>query len=375
MNELRPTTAAVDTSAFLRNLDLAKRLSGPGVEVMAVLKADGYGHGAVPLALAAEKSGVPFIGVATVEEALGLRRAGAGAGILVLGGVPEGGEAAALENNLAAVVFDLGAAGRLDRAAAAAGGKFPVHLKIDTGMGRLGFLPDDMERAAARIAALRNLEVAGIMTHYARAEEIDAGPTLRQAALFDEALAKVRRAGLSPRWVHARNSAAIILDRGPRYNLVRPGIMLYGSLPPGMPREPEDYGLVPPLSLKTAVVQLRRVPDGWPISYGGRYIARGGRLIGVLPVGYADGFLRYNSGGEVLVRGMRAPVVGTVCMDYAMVDLTGVPGAAAGDEAVVIGRQGDDSISAGEVAARGGTISYEVFCGLTARVPRVHGNS
>ncbi len=371
MAELRPTVADIDLAAFAANWETARRLAGPGTEIMAVLKADGYGHGAVPLARAAAARGCRIIGTATVPEALALRQAGLTTDILVLGGIPPGAEEAALAGRLQAVLYDLPSAERLQGAAAARGTRFPVHLKIDTGMGRLGFLPGEVAAAARRIASLASLAAVGVMTHYARADEADPAPTLRQAALFAEALAAVRGAGLDPPWVHARNSAALLLDRGPRFNLVRPGIMLYGSLPSdALPGSEQDHGLRPVLSLRSAVSQLKEIPPGWSVSYGGRWVAPDTRRIAVLPIGYADGFLRYNAGGEVIVRGRRAPLVGTICMDMAMADVTGIPGVVPGDEVVLIGRRGDEHIGARDLARRGGTISYEVFTGLTSRVAR-----
>jgi alanine racemase len=366
-DDRRPTVARIDLEAFAANLETARTLAAPA-SVMAILKADGYGHGAVRLARVAAAAGCPLIGVATVTEALSLRAAGIDLDILVLGGIPPGSEDTAAAASLSAVVADEGSARRLDRAAGRAGCRLRVHLKIDTGMGRLGFLPSAAAGAARLLLSLGSLETVGVMTHYARADEADPGPTLRQAELFEAALDEIRRAGLAPPLVHARNSAALIRRHGPPYTLARPGIMLYG----GCPELDSALDLRPVMTLETAVAQVRTVPDGWPVGYGGRYVARGERRIAVLPVGYADGFLRYNEGGEVLVRGRRAPLAGRVCMDLAMADVTGIEGVEAGDEVVLAGSQGGMNISAGEVAGRGGTISYEFFCGVSARVPRVY---
>lgn len=374
MKLLRPTVADIDNRAFTGNLGVVRDLSGSGVDIMAVIKADAYGHGSLPLARAAESFGCPILGVATVEEGIRLRQGGIRAGILVLGGISPGAEMTSLENRLSAVVHDLDSAERLNTAASVMEMKCPVHLKIDTGMGRLGFLPDDVQEAVYRIKDMEALDVEGVMTHFARADEADEGPTEKQSALFEAALREVRLAGIEPAWVHVRNSAAILLDRGPSGNLVRPGIMLYGSLPPEMKGTAWDYGLKNVLTFRTAIIQLQDLPDGWAVSYGGRYVASGKRKIAVIAAGYADGFLRYNRGGDVLVRGSRAPVAGTVCMDMCMVDVTGIPNVSAGDEVVIVGRQGKEYISAAEVARRGGTISYEFFCGISARVPRRHFN-
>lgn len=369
MPETRSTEVVVDLSAFAHNLETATRLAGPETEVMAILKADAYGHGSVPLADVAVQLGCPSIGVATVGEGTRLRRAGIQTEVVVLGGVPPGAEEAVLDYRLEAVVFDEGGMERLQRAVAP-GRQTPVHLKVDTGMGRLGFLPGALPRALEVLAACDRLRLEGIMTHYARADEEDPAPTRRQGVLFQEALDLVLAAGFRPRWTHARNSGALLLDRGPRGNLARPGIILYGSLPPGLLGREAEFGLRPVLTFRTRILQVKEVPDGWQVSYGGRYRAVGPRRIAVLPVGYADGYLRYNSPGEVLIRGRRAPLAGTVCMDYVMADVTEVEGAAAGEEAVLIGHQGTEHLSADRVAERGGTISYEVFCGISQRVPR-----
>jgi alanine racemase len=371
VSKSRPTFADIDLSAYQHNHQLAGQLAGEGVRLMSVIKANGYGHGAVPLARAAVSIGVDCFGVATVDEGLELRQAGIKGDILVLDGIPPGAEDDSLENGFSGVIFDLASARRLAEKAGRRGKNFPVHIKVDSGMGRLGFMPTEMEEALWILSKMTNIEVEGLMTHYARADEPDAAPTMKQVALFEKTLKIVDGSGIKPTWIHAANSAALLLGRGPMYNMVRPGIMLYGSNPTSFSGTPEDYTLRPVLTLKSEIIQLKTVPKGWAISYGGRYVAPEPRKVAILPIGYADGFMRYNSlGSPVLVRGQRVPVLGVVCMDLTIIDVTGVEGAGVGDEVVLLGKQGEERITAEEVAARGKTISYEVFCNLTARVPR-----
>ncbi len=369
----RPTRAEIDAAAFTGNLSLARRFAGDGVAVMAVVKADAYGHGAATLAREAVSSGCPILGVATVGEGLQLRRAGAGAEILVLGGIHPGEEGSALAARLSAVVSTAGEMRRLQAAAAAAGTDYPVHLKIDTGMGRLGFMPADVPGAVDELQSCGRLRLDGCMTHYARADEDDPSPTEAQDRLFVGALEVLDRRGLRPRWIHARNSAALLNSRGFRGTLVRPGIMLYGASPSAAISRARMAELRPVMRLRTAVSLVKRVPAGWRVSYGGTFTAGRPTLLAVLPVGYADGFMRYNARGEVLIGGARAPLAGRICMDLCMADVTDAALVAEGDEVVLIGRQGEGEIRAEEVAARGGTIAYEVFCSVTGRVPRVRG--
>ncbi|HEY6000171.1 MAG TPA: alanine racemase, partial [bacterium] len=258
----------------------------------------------------------------------------------------------------------------LEREAARAGARVAVHLKIDTGMGRVGVPPAEALPFAARLRDFPHLVLEGLMSHLAEAEVAGSAATASQIRTFRSVCAAIEVMGGPVRWRHIANSA-LLLQGAAEGTLVRPGIMLYGSAPgPGLPHGAE---LQPVMSLATAIAFLKRVPAGTAVSYNGTWTAPRESVIATLPVGYADGYRRALSNrAEVLVRGRRAPVVGTVCMDLCLADVTDVPGACAGDEVLLIGRQGREEITAAEVAARAGTISYEVFCGIGARVPRLY---
>jgi alanine racemase len=376
---LRPTVAQVDLRALRDNLRQARRLAGPR-EVIAVVKADAYGHGAVPVARAFAAEGVTRFGVALVEEGRALRDAGVRGEVIVLGGFTTDQVPELTELGLSAAVFHLHHAAALDQAARRAGRVVPIHVKIDTGMGRLGFPVSEAVRALSRLAECSGLRLEGLMTHFADADLVDPAFAREQIAKFDAVADAARRAGVRLPMRHAANSAALIKgfqglaepatrpSDGPLYEAVRPGIMLYGCRP-----GPDVGGaeLRPVLTLATKVSLLKRVPAGTPISYGRTFVTRRESVVAVLPIGYADGYPRALSNrGSVLVRGRRAPVVGRVCMDLTMIDVTEVPDAAEGDDVVLIGAQQDASLSAEEVAEAAGTIAYELLCGIGPRVPR-----
>jgi len=372
---LRPTTAHIDLGALRHNLAQVRRLAGDR-EVIAIVKADAYGHGAVPVARALAAEGVTRFGVALVEEGRALREAGIRGEVLVLGGFVEDQAAEIVELGLTATIFHAGHADALNEAARRAGRAVPVHVKIDTGMGRLGFSPDAAPDAVAALARCAFLRLEGLMTHFADADLADPAYAREQVARFDAVAGTVRRAGVHIPIRHAANSAAVMAASswrsamgGPLYDAVRPGLMLYGARPG--PAVGAGVDLRPVLSLTTRILLLKRVPPGTPISYGRTFVTRRESLIAVLPIGYADGYPRaLSNAGRVLVRGRAAPVVGRVCMDLTMVDATDVPDAAEGDEAVVIGAQGAAAITVEEVAAGAGTIAYEILCGIGPRVPR-----
>ena len=372
---LRPTTAHIDLGALRHNLAQVRRLADAR-EVIAIVKADAYGHGSVPVARALAAEGVTRFGVALVEEGRALREAGIRGEVLVLGGLVEDQAAEIVDLGLTATIFHAGPAEALNEAARRAGRAAPVHVKIDTGMGRLGFSPDAAPDAVAALARCAFLRLEGLMTHFADADLADPAYAREQVARFDAVAETVRRAGVRIPIRHAANSAAVMAASswrsamgGPLYDAVRPGLMLYGARPG--PAVGAGVDLRPVLSLTTRILLLKRVPPGTPISYGRTFVTRRESLIAVLPIGYADGYPRaLSNAGRVLVRGRAAPVVGRVCMDLTMVDATDVPDAAEGDEAVVIGAQGAAAITVEEVAACAGTIAYEILCGIGPRVPR-----
>jgi len=370
---IRPTRAELDLGALNRNL-ATLRTAAPGVDVLAVVKADAYGHGAVPISRGLEAAGVRFLGVALVEEGLALREAGLRSDILVLGGAYEGGWEAMLEHRMIPVVFRPEHLTALEAAARGRGTTARAHLKVDTGMGRLGVLPADVPAFLEAARACGKVSLEGRCSHFANADLADATLTELQVVRFRTALGQMRAAGFDPRWRHLSNSAGLLAlpeaRDGVEMNLARPGLGLYGLQPAPWLRPPRV--LEPVLSWKTAVVHLKSVPAGTPISYWSTWTAPRPSRIATLPVGYADGWSRLVSNrGTVLVRGRRAPVVGRVCMDLCMVDVTDVPGSEVGDEVVLIGRQGAEVQDAHQLAALQNTIAYDVLCAIGARVPRV----
>ena len=368
---IRPTHAEIDLAALRHNYQTLRRQAGDR-QFLAVVKANAYGHGAVPVAECLQQAGAEFFGVALVQEGEELRRGGIVRPILVLGGVVPGDEAALLAADLTPAIFDLAGARRLDAAAAAAGRRCRYHLKVDSGMGRLGFRPDDLPGVLQQLAALQHLEMEGVISHLALADEEEHPFTAVQVERFREAQRQICAAGFAPPLVHLSNSAGIYALDLPECNMVRAGIALYGGLPA---EHLAGIDLQPVMSLRTAVAQLKALPAGAGVSYGHRFIAERPSLIAALPVGYADGYSRHLSNcGEVLVRGRRARVAGTVCMDWTMIDVSDIPGVAVGDTVTLLGSDGAERISAEEWAGRIGTISYEVFCLISRRVPRVYRN-
>ncbi len=368
---VRPTRAEVDLSAIAANVRAVSAFVG--VPLWAVVKADAYGHGAVQVARTAVEAGARGLCVALVEEGLELRRAGISVPVLVMSGVYRSGLEEALSAGLTPVVHDPSQLDDLARIASR-GADAKVHLKIDTGMSRLGVTLPELERVCARLAAMRHVRVEGVMTHFANADCDDAGFTDVQLARFDEARAILRRAGLVPPLAHACNSAGAFRFPRARMSLVRTGIALYGVAP-----FPHDGpALMPAFRLRSEVLALREVPEGTPVGYAGAYVTSRPSILATIPIGYADGFFRrLSSEAEVLIQGARARVVGNVSMDLATVDVTRIvrrAPVAVGDEVVLLGAQrgpaGSEVIRAEEIAARVQTIPYEVLCAVSRRVPR-----
>ncbi|MCH6567539.1 MAG: alanine racemase [Nitrospinae bacterium] len=372
MSSRHPTVAEIDLGAFCHNLDLVHRSIPPGVKVAAMVKADGYGHGALPLIRASLQAGLAEIfGVAHVDEAVELREAGLEAPIIVLGGFFEDRVEEVVAYGLELALYSMKHAEALASEARRQARIVACHLKLDTGMGRLGLPPERALEEAKRLSDLKGVKLAGIMTHFATADHADKAYTSEQLARFERAVHSVRDAGLEVPCVHAANSAAILSLPESHYDMVRPGIMLYGAPPSA--EVGADADLRPVMTLKTQVGHLFDLAVGESVSYGRRYVADKASRIATLPIGYADGWSRLLSNrGSALVGDRRVPIVGTVCMDLTMVDVTEVPGVSVGDEVVLIGRQGDALITADEVAAASETISYEVFTRIGKRVPRLY---
>jgi alanine racemase len=374
--DVRPTRAAIELGALIANVDLIRR-AVDGAAVCAVVKADAYGHGAVPVARALEQSALcASLAVSLVEEGVELREAGVRLPILVMGPAQAGGHAEMVGRDLTPVVSDPGDLERLDTIGRNRGSRIRIHMKIDTGMGRLGIPHADAGALVARVLASSGLTLDGICTHFASADLPDlaaaATATGEQLACFDGVLAAARAAGAAPRVVHAANSAAALRFPAARHDMVRPGIALHGNGPVGPPVELGRLRQV--MQLESEVAQIRDVGIGQAVSYGGVWRAVRPSRIAVVPVGYADGYPRRLTGSaDALVRGRRCPVVGTISMDMILVDVTSLThDAQVGDAVVLLGAQGEESISAAELAAKAGISEYEVTCGVSRRVPRIY---
>ncbi len=369
----RPTVARVDLSALRHNLQVVREhLPHENGQLMAAVKADAYGHGLVPVAQTLASEGVKWFGVAIVEEGLQLREAGLTQDILVLGGFLEGSHSAALDAGLCPVLFRQDDAHQLQALASARGVPCRVHLKVDTGMHRLGVPLAELSDYLDILDRCPDLVVDGILTHLPDAENLAADFTLRQLDRFEQAVAMLRSRGHCPRWVHSANSAALMMERhssSSSCNLYRPGISLYGEVT--APHLAGAWPLKPVLSLHTAVSFVKKVKKGAHLSYGLTWTAPRASTIATLPVGYGDGYPRaLGNHASALIAGHRVPVVGRVCMDLTLVDVTEVPGVREGDPVVLIGSQGDEDITAEELARTMNTISYEILSGIGSRVPR-----
>jgi len=337
-----------------------------------VIKANGYGHGALQVAQAATEAGATWCGVARMEEALALREQGINSEIMVLGYTPPALIPEAIRQGIHVAIYDPQMAEAYLEFAKKSSGQLKVHVKVETGMGRLGMIP---QKAAEFLKAYHyndRLDIDGIFTHFAKADEPDEDTTQQQLSRFVALLRDLQKAGLQPATVHTANSAAIMNFPEAKFDLVRPGIAIYGLTPsPDMPLTDEFR---PALTWKARLTSLRTLPPGHGVSYGHRYTTSDNERIGVIPLGYGDGFRRV-PGQQALVRGQRVNVVGRVCMDQCMLQLDSVPEAQAGDEVVLLGSQGNHQITADDLAEKWGTINYEVVCGLADRLPRIYLNA
>ncbi len=373
MRPERPTWLEIDLGAIARNTQRVKQIAGPETQVLVSLKADAYGHGALRVARVALRNGADWLGVATVSEARPLCDAGVTAPILVFGYTPPWQAREAARLDLRATVFDLDSARALAQAARELGRIARAHVKVDTGMARLGLRAEDIPAIVAFVRELRaipGLEVEGVFTHFATADSRDQHYARRQLERFQATLAALAEDGPLPPVIHAANSAALLILPEARYTMTRAGVAIYGLPPSDEVGLPE--GFTPALAFRTVVAQVKWIPAGEGVSYGATYVTDRPTRIATLPVGYADGFRRApRNWGEVLIRGQRAPLLGRVAMDQSMVDVTHIPGVEQGDEVTLIGRQGDDELTAQAVAERLGTNAYEVVSSLLARVPRL----
>lgn len=353
----------INLGALRHNLSEIKRLAGPGARVIPVVKSDAYGHGMIPVAKALESAGVDYFGVFELDEALELRKAGTNIPILVMMGITSDEVSAVVESGVTTALFQHDIAEKVSEAALKQNKVAPVHVKVDTGMTRLGVpwtkLPDFLQG----LLPLKGLRLEGMFSHLAVADDPEHPFTARQIRTFLQVVEEGRRLGVCTDAVHIANSGALLGKRGLDLGMVRPGILLYGS-PPAQ-GWPAAACFEPAMTFRSRVIQVKTVPAGTPVSYGCTYKTSSRSTIATIPVGYDDGYSRlFSSKGVVLIRGKSVPVVGRVCMNLTMLDVTSVQGVSVGDEVVLLGVQGEERITAEELGEKIGTISYEIYCSI-----------
>jgi alanine racemase len=366
-----PAFVEINLNSFSHNLKIVRLKVGRDKKIISVIKADAYGHGAVEIAKTASDSGADMLGVSTVGEGVELREAEIRSPILVLGGCPKEDAEWIVSYNLKSIIYSIDTAISLSKEAERQGKMVDVHVKVDTGMRRIGIQPGEAVEFVKKVGSLKNINIEGILTHFATAYEANREFTERQIKIFKGVIDELKKSGFSFSFIHASNSAAILNYPDSYFNTVRPGIILYGSAPFDFPLE--DFLIKPVMSWKTSIVHLNKVSKETGISYGRRFVAKRDSIIATIPVGYADGYSRSLSNKvQVLVGGKRVNQVGTICMDMCMLDVTDVPDIKVGEEVVLLGRQGDEEIKVEELSSIAGTIPYEIFCSIGRRVRRVY---
>lgn len=369
--DIGPTRVEINLDNIAYNIQQIGRNATPELKVMAVVKADGYGHGAVQVARVAARRGIEWLGVAKLEEGVQLRESGIQSPILILGlsGPPQAQEI--LKYRLSQTVYTRELARALSAQAERLGQTAKVHVELDTGMGRAGVMPEEATSFFKEISHLQGIKVEGAFTHFSVADKKDKSFTELQIKRFSETIANLEKEGIPIPLKHAANSAATLDIPSSYFDLIRPGIMLYGLYPsPEVSHRPH---LKPAMSFKTKVAFLKTVPAHISLSYGRTFTTKKRSRIVTLPIGYADGYTRALSNrAEVLIKGKRAPVVGTICMNMTLVDVTRIPDAEVGDEVVLFGKQDGAEISVDELASKIGTINYEVLCNVGEKGPRVY---
>lgn len=369
---MRSTVAIVDLDKLQNNIKILKDKLSNHTALMAVVKANAYGHGAIEIARNALSAGASWLAVAIPEEGAELRESGIDAPILILGAIDPSQTELIFKYKLRPCVFTYEMLKELNRKGMELGRRIGVHVKIDTGMGRIGLRnEDEILKFCSIIEEMDFIYLEGIFTHFAAADEPDSNYTQLQMERFNKILTNLKSANISVPWIHASNSAAIFRYPAAQYNMVRAGISMYGYYPWGS--KIEHPKLEPILEWRTRVVFVKEVGKGESISYGRTYTADKNSIIATLPLGYADGYNRLLSNrGWVLIKGKKAPIVGTICMDQFMVDVTDIPNVKPGDTAILLGRQGDEVITADDLANLCNTISYEILVNISPRVPRVY---
>ncbi|ADD03098.1 alanine racemase [Thermoanaerobacter italicus Ab9] len=371
-DNIRPTRAEIYLDNIVHNLSEVKRWVGKKVKIMGVVKANAYGHGACHVAKVLVENGVCYLGVATIEEALELRECGINIPILVFGYTPLTQAEELIVHNITQTVFDINYVEDLEKIALKVGKKAKVHVKIDTGMGRIGYTDLKVaEKEIEKMMEMEGVEVEGIFSHFATSDEKDKSYAEQQFDMFKKLLERLKEKGINIPLKHMANSGAIIDLKYTYLDMVRPGIVLYGSYPSEEVKRPLD--LKQTMGFKTKIVYIKEVPEGTSISYGKTFITKRKSKIATLPVGYADGFNRLLSNNyHVLVKGKYAAVVGRICMDQTMIDVTDIEGVEVGDDVIIFGNQEGEKITAEEIAKKLNTIPYEVYCGISSRVPRIY---
>ncbi len=369
----RPTVAQIDLDALASNFHSSKNFIGPDVKIMAVVKANAYGHGAAQCALRLEKEGVDWFGVAIPEEGVELRKTGISLPILCLGSFWPGQEVTLIVHDLTPVIFDESAARSLNSVAKDANKTIDVHVKIDTGMGRIGIRHETAEKFANFLQTRSNLNVQGMLTHFASAEDTASDDfTNLQIDRFDQAVAAFKSVGHNPTIFDLANSPGAFRHENSRANLVRLGGALYGLLDDIMPQSAKMPPLKPVLSLRSKIAHVKNIIAGESLGYGRTFMIKRDSLIALVPIGYADGYHRgLSNRAYAIVKGKRAPLVGRISMDWTLIDVTDITGVAVNDNVCLIGHDGDEEIRSADLARELDTIGYEITCGIAPRVPRI----
>ena len=379
----RRTRAEINLKAFKHNLQNLKTALGSKTEIMAVVKADAYGHGALPCAKTAIESGVGYLGAGVIEEGIELRKNGIKDPVLILGGIFADEVADLVHHNLSTILSTSHLAEALSREGKKQGKTVNIHIKIDTGMNRLGVYPEDLLALTEKIGNLPNLKIEALSTHFSSADDEDLSITNQQIELFKKALNKLTNAGIIPSLTHLSNTSAIFRFPESHSKMVRPGLILYGALPsPILNSVVQSFcknenlkSFEPVMQWKSRIILLKSVQKGQALSYSRKYLTQKDSRIATIPIGYADGLSRRLSNNmEVLVKGKRVPQVGTICMDMSLIDVSEVPNVQIGDEVVIFGKQGEEVIQVEELAQKANTLPYEILCNVGKRVPRIYQN-
>ena len=373
----RATRAEIDLTAFRHNLQNLRKYLDPQTRIMAIVKADAYGHGAVSCARIAVESGAAnYLGAGVIEEGIELRENGLNAPILILGSIFPDEAEDLVRHNLATILCTQPLAQALSKEAEKQDKTVSVHIKVDTGMNRLGISPENLPALLDQVRNLKNLKIEAVSTHFSSADDEDLSVTQAQLEKFQTALTILQKEGVHTPIVHCANTSALFKFPESHFNMVRPGLILYGVLPSPSLRPVIDQGenpFQPVMQWKSQIILLKPIAKNQPVSYSGSFTTQRDSLIATLPIGYADGLHRMLSNKmDVLIRGRRVPQVGNICMDMILIDVTDIPDVQAGDEVVIFGRQGDEMISVEELAVKGKTIPYEILCSVSKRVPRIY---